>query len=743
MKIDFVEIKNFRKLKHCKVDFAEKETVFVGANNSGKTSAMDAFILFFKEKNRFSTRDFTLSNWKGINEIAKSWIKETDSVKIELTIKIWEEYLPQLDVWINVEPTEIHFVNNLIPTLDWQNGLIGVRLRFEPKNIEELYKDFNSAYSASKKVTSSANNSNLKLWPATMWDFLERKLNNYFILNSYILDSTQITNSGIQPQVLPADSLPLANDAFKGLIKIDVINAQRGFSDPNTDSGTLKTVGNLSTQFREYYEKHLDPSVQPEISDIDALEAIETAKTSFDKKLKESFKASLNELELLNYPGFGNPSITISSKINAIDGLNHASAVQFEILKRDASSDYPLSLPEKYNGLGYQNLISMVFKLIRFRDEWMQIGKSGKQVSLSEAPEFEPLHLVLIEEPEAHLHAQIQQVFIRKAYLILRNNKLLENNKQFTTQLIVSTHSSHIAHEIDFTSLRYFKRVEAEKGKVPTSCVVNLSQTFGTEDATTKFAIRYLKTTHCDLFFADAVILVEGPAERILVPYFIKHNTPKLTSCYISLLEIGGSHAHTLKPLIEDLGLITLVITDIDSVDEKNNKVQPEKGKKYKTGNDTLKYWLPKKDDLDELLSLDKKLKLSKDFPIKVAYQFPLQISFQNGTDIKKSEEAIPYTFEDSLVLENINTFRGLTGKALMNKMIEAAKKSSALECCNSMYDALKTGKKAEFALELLFLDDPKMLTVPKYISEGLEWLQEKLENKMDIIPIENKEEKL
>ena len=34
MKIDFVEIKNFRKLKHCKVDFAEKETVFVGISTT-------------------------------------------------------------------------------------------------------------------------------------------------------------------------------------------------------------------------------------------------------------------------------------------------------------------------------------------------------------------------------------------------------------------------------------------------------------------------------------------------------------------------------------------------------------------------------------------------------------------------------------------------------------------------------------------------------------------------------------
>ncbi|MCC3214814.1 AAA family ATPase [Chryseobacterium sp. X308] len=73
MKIKFVEIQNFRKLQSCKIDFSEKETIFVGANNSGKTTAMDALITFLKIKN-FKTQDFTLSNWKKLNDIAGIWL---------------------------------------------------------------------------------------------------------------------------------------------------------------------------------------------------------------------------------------------------------------------------------------------------------------------------------------------------------------------------------------------------------------------------------------------------------------------------------------------------------------------------------------------------------------------------------------------------------------------------------------------------------------------------------------------
>lgn len=93
--------------------------------------------------------------------------------------------------------------------------------------------------------------------------------------------------------------------------------------------------------------------------------------------------------------------------------------------------------------------------------------------------------------------------------------------ENFATQMVVSTHSSHIAHECEFDSLRYFRRLPGEKNTIPTSCVVNLENAFGPDADTKRFVTRYLKVTHCDLFFADAAAFIEGPAERILVPNFV------------------------------------------------------------------------------------------------------------------------------------------------------------------------------------------------------------------------------
>lgn len=700
MRIKFVQIQNFRKLQSCRIDFSEKETIFVGANNSGKTTAMDALMIFLEKKN-FKTQDFTLSNWKELNKIGETWISETELSEDEKSIKKIEPYLPSLDLWIEVEDSELHYVSHIIPTLDWRGGLLGVRLRFEPKEIEELIKEFSLAHNNANQLLQEKGKS-FKLWPKHFWDFCERKLSSLFTFKTYLLDPEKSNEF----QEISDSSLAIDGDVLKGLIKVDIINAQRGFTDANTESTENSSHRNLSAQLRAYYDKHLNPSVEPTESDLEALESINTAQEAFDKNLKESFTTSLAELEGLNYPGFGNPQIQLSTKVSTADGLQHDSAVKYHL-------DEELSLPERYNGLGYQNLISIIFKLIRFRDEWMRIGKSIEK----ENEVIEPLHLVLIEEPEAHLHAQVQQVFIKKAYDVLRNHSDLKEKTDFSTQLVISTHSSYIAHQ-KFESLRYFKR---NIGSIlPTTEVISLLAVFGDrEKETEKFVIRYLNTTHNDLFFADAAILVEGPAERILLPHFIKNFNSVLDSCYLTILEIGGSHAHRLKPLIEKLGVICLVVTDIDSTND-GAKCQPELSKGFKTNNDTLKSWHPQKESLDELLCLNEEDMVKTDFPVRVAYQRKIDI---NG------ESIYPYTFEDAMVLENLETFKTITSSiGLLKKMVEASK-LSVKDAAKKAFEEINSNgvKKAEFALDILYFEDPSKIKPPLYIKNGLQWVADQL----------------
>ncbi|WP_050946452.1 AAA family ATPase [Vibrio coralliilyticus] len=700
MKIAHIDIQNFRKLKSCRVELAKTSTIFVGANNSGKTSAMDALIMFLKKAKRkeLSTTDITLSNWGSIEQIGTDWLGIGEAQQPDLTRDSWREQLPSVDVWLEVDESQIHYVSHLLPTLDWDGGLLGARLILEPKDPEDLYKAYKAARSAaqdtlaSRQAESSNNSSSsLALWPTSMRDFLDRKLQSYFTINAYVLDPSLANKTPSQPFTEYMEAMD--SDPFDGLFKIDIINAQRGFSDPNAGEGTANSDRRLSAQLRSYFDKHLNPNELPEASDLDALEAMEAARTAFDEKLKSSFSNAIGELEGLNYPGFSDPQILLSSKVNPLEGLNHDSAVQFNVLRTDTPSTDGFCLPEKYNGLGYQNLISMIFNLIRFRDEWMRVGKAGRREESSSKP-IEPLHLMLIEEPEAHLHAQVQQVFIKKAYSVLRAHSDLGDKELFSTQMLVSTHSSHITHETDFTGLRYFRRnPRASVQEVPCACVVNMSMVFALERKrrprgqdpeeqkrieTAQFATRYLRTTHCDLFFADAAILIEGPAERMLVPHFIRNHYPELDRNYISLLEIGGSHAHRLRPLIEALGIPTLIITDLDSLakeatGEKNaegvpkfktSKARPQTGQSQLTGNDTLKTWVPEKTDLDEVIGVSSEQKTANCGKVRVAYPSITPIIFTSDDEQPAApESAIPYTFEDALVLANISTFKGMADK--------------------------------------------------------------------------------
>ena len=732
MHIAFVEIQNFRKLKACRVEIAHQETIFVGANNSGKTSAMDALILFLKKSRRkdFSTTDFTLSNWLSLDQLGEQWVATADDEKPDLTVSSWQRRLPSIDVWLTVDEKDLHRVAHLLPTLDWTTKeMLGVRLVLAPKKMKQLYTDFRSSYKSARDAESASTEveSPLSLWPRSMRNFLDRQLHSQFEVQSYILDPMlrQDPEQGIaSPQRLPPDSHPLKQDPFDGLIKIDVIPAHRGFSDPKTEDESHNGFASLSTQLRRYFSKHLNPSKAPDASDIEALEAIEEAKTVFNRKLTKSFEPAIGELEGLNYPGFSDPRISITSKIEPRDSLDHETAVRFDLPGADS-----LSLPEKYNGLGYQHLISMVFKLIQFRDEWMRVGKAGKNQDTKNAA-IGPLHLVLVEEPEAYLHAQIQQVFIKKAYKVLRNHAALADSS-FSTQMIVSTHSSHIAHELDFSCLRYFRREPATKdGVVPTATVINLSQSFGDHDETSKFATRYLRTTHCDLFFADAAILVEGSAERMLIPHFVRGKFPKLDQSYISLLEIGGAHAHRLKPLLDTLGLLSLIVTDLDSIGVTGTaKVRPVRGKNYRTGNTTLKNWVPKIELIDHLLDLSNDAKQTTNGLVRVAYQCPITVKYNEE---EFEDEAIAYTFEDSLALSNLALFRGYEKPAgLLRKLQTALGEDTLEDAGNNMFDNLERGSKAEMALELLFLSNPDQLEPPVYIADGLKWLEQNLLVKM------------
>jgi Reverse transcriptase (RNA-dependent DNA polymerase) len=255
--------------------------------------------------------------------------------------------LPALDIWLNVPLTKIQYVVHILPALDWRGGALGVRLKYQFKDIGELKADYllhrNAALAiADKGKTSEAGG--LEVWPRSLTDYLERRFRGHIVLESYALDPALLVkpdDDAAIPQKLRDNALPLNKNPFKGLIRIDEIAAQRDFADAGEkDQGeatgpdfiSRRFKRKLSDQLRVYYDRHLGPNKTPDEDDYDALGAIQKAERSFDNKLKLGFGPAIRELEDLGYPGIANPKLRISTQLRATDGLRHGTAVQYQIL---------------------------------------------------------------------------------------------------------------------------------------------------------------------------------------------------------------------------------------------------------------------------------------------------------------------------------------------------------------------------------------------------------------------------
>jgi hypothetical protein len=103
----------------------------------------------------------------------------------------------------------------------------------------------------------------------------------------------------------------------------------------------------------------------------------------------------------------------------------------------------------------------------------------------------------------------------------------------------------------------------------------------------------------------------------------------------------------------------------------------------------------------------------------------------ESVSPIKHPYQALANTFEDALVYENPQLFTGLTGHGLIAKFREALTDAPDLGAlAERIRTALKSGDKAEFALDLLYSEEIKDLRTHAYIHEGLEWLTIQLKRK-------------
>lgn len=692
MKLKNIHIKNFRRLEDVQIDLDDGETVFVGPNNSGKTSATAIFRYFLKGT-ELRIHDFSVSRIREIDHFGSADDKK------DLNLPSID-----LDLWFKINP-DIEFgrVFSLLPNTLSELDEVGVRISFAVKqdDIDSLV----SAYDAAKSLKKEGDTRDAY----TLSRFLNtpENLKKFFRLHYYVLEKAVTEPPALEPSE--------AERVLSSLLRIDFVDAQR-----NIDDQEASRSNRLSAAFATFYKHNLE---EPAINEA-ASQVIDENNQSLSAHYATIFRGLMGVISRLGVPSVNDRGLKIVSTLNPELALRGNT----ELLYVDPLLNH--ELPEAYNGLGFKNLIYIAIQVTHYHLQWINT-KINRPIC----------HLIFIEEPEVHLHAQVQQTFITNIWNVLKENAKEKGEESLVPQLCVTTHSSHILDAVEFQKVRYFKRCqtnwECPEGvkTLHASTVISLQdfQPKNTSDQdgednrseTLKFLKQYLKLTHCDLFFADAAVLVEGVAEKLLIPKMIEKDAKLLKFCYLTVLEVGGAYAHRFAELFKFIGIPYLIITDCDSIDPNDSKKSCRADTLgAKTSNACLKFFYNKDITVEQLKNKEEADQILEDNCCYLTFQKPVSV---DGYQV--NEKMHGRTFEEAFIYENLDLFKD--GKVTTTITLTGDWDKDYKEIYNLVKSA--NFKKAEFALDIVFSEED--WKVPHYIKSGLIWLQSKMGNQLDTIP--------
>ncbi|MFI7114807.1 ATP-dependent nuclease [Nonomuraea sp. NPDC050227] len=669
MRLVCAKVTNFRALESVMIRIDDATTLIVGRNNSGKTSFVELFERFFGgERPRFTLDDLPTSQIDALKRAVRTYrqaerFRDSDPVQAstltDRAIKLLPKILFRLTIAYR-EDEDLSAISAIIIDLSEDCHEAEIEARFEVRSALDFLRTAIKAKADDKQ--------------------LAKYFQRHFHATFHAVGTGSATGT----------ELPIERALARQIISTMFVFAQVKFDDVSADR---------TRKLSRTFEKFMETYHQDEQTTVAKFEnALMGMARRLDSNYDEIFAPVLSWMDAFGKGIFGpGQRPRIVSELDPVSIVKNTTRITY------ASSDGSRQLPEAHNGLGYSKLAFTVLQVISFLE-------SHRRASPRPA-----VSLLFVEEPEAHLHPQMQEVFVRGI------RDLLEDQDAEGVQVIVTTHSSHIVASGHFEAVRYFDCTG------PTLVVKDLAEFRHTTkpvpaEETMRFLAKYMVLHRCDMFFADSVILIEGATERLLMPAMIRICAEQLRRDYVSVVEVGDAYAHRFRELLTFLGVRTLIITDIDSVQplesvDKNGRKRTTyltcrtETDGAVTSNATIKDRLPNLSTIDALLATTAEQRTFD--RVRLAYQVPEASGMRCGR-----------SFEEAFILANAEILAKNLDQLALKSTFERHLEDpiTAEDILQNAFEiaASLNEKKTDFAFDILMLDG---WNVPRYIVEGLQWL--------------------
>lgn len=479
MYLNNVKLLNFRNLKNCSIHFRNGVNTIIGENDSGKSNAIIALRMLLDESYYLTTKnlkenDFsqTLENWKGHWIIISGEFSEIS--REEKFSEAISSVCPDIESQIIVEG-QIGTENNGYVTLFIRPDK-KTRLNLSQAEHLESFNNIRNAITLLNYEIFYTGRSSVDFSDPIIYNAIVGDLDAGIYVNP---DNDDYSILGY----------PIDIRSFQTHISIVTIDALRDVESElrKGRNPIRRIIDSIQSQITEDNKNTLTNQINDLNSFLSNIEQIRNIGNSLNNGLIKMIGSVYS------------PSLTLQSQMYG--DINQLS--KFMTLKASDFEDINIL------GLGYLNMIYISLKIVEFE------ALRSREL----------LNIMLIEEPEAHIHNHIQRT--------LFDNMLLND---YYTQIILTTHSVHISEVSEISRLNVMKVIGRESIAMQPSQDLDIFgiEKLGMRDISlTKSIERYLDSKRSVLMFSKSVILVEGDGEEILIPNLFK----KVLG--ISLDEIG------------------------------------------------------------------------------------------------------------------------------------------------------------------------------------------------------------